>query len=223
LAQPRGGGLPVGEALGGIAIADLPEIEAAARGDLGRADHRGAVVGEQIGERPRRREGVQVIAAGELTGGVYRDPVPDAGENVLQGAPGRAVIEDLLPGDDGQAPAGGAGAQAGLLHGFLGLAVPGGERVEAVAEGLAQGAADGRRWFVLGGEQAALAAPEGQQPLGVCTDVGPIEATLTFGCPPPPQGDQPTQPGIARAIHGQQDERRAIEQRQFGADEEIEA
>ncbi len=61
----------------------------------------------------------------------------DAGEHILQVAPGLLVIEHLGRGDQRQAVALGTGPQSGFLHRFVGAPVARNHGVEPVAKGVA--------------------------------------------------------------------------------------
>ena len=159
LAQPRGRRLAVGQPFGGIAVADLGQAEGAARRHLaGPLDER-RLVGEQLRHPLRRLQVVLGVRPDQPAGGGERDAVADAGQDVLQVAARRRVVQHLGGGDQGQAAAPGMAAQAGFPSHFLGASVPGCQRVQPVAERLAQRSGDRARLRVPD-QQAPLAAPQ---------------------------------------------------------------
>jgi hypothetical protein len=207
MAQPRGRGVPVGEALGWIAVADLGQRERAALGDLAGARDRGGVVGEEGLEGRGRQQRMPGVGLGEHPGGLHRGPVADAGEHVLEIAPLRAVVEDLDAGHHREAEPRRSGAQPGLLLGLSVAAVSRRQGMEAVPEGFDQGRGH-RVGRGRAHQQAAVAAPERQQPLRPRADLVPAHGGLALLAAPAAGGEEAAEVGVALAVLGQQHQRR---------------
>jgi hypothetical protein len=88
-----------------------------------------------------------------------------------------------------------------------------GQQVAAVAEASAIALKRIEIGQLAGGTDDA-----GQQAFGVSRHVRERNLKLSFGCPSPPQGDQPRQPAVRGPIGGPQDDGRRIVGRDFGAD-----
>src|SRR5581483_2328341 len=128
----------VGQPLRRVAVAQFGERERAARGDLERALDGRRIVGEQAGERVWALQVVLGVRLEAAAGGVDGDAFADAGEHVLQWAARGRVVEHLVGGDDRDAGAARAVAQARFGVDLLGAAVARGQRVQAIAERGAQ-------------------------------------------------------------------------------------
>ena len=81
---------------------------------------------------------VLVVAAQPSSRLVDRHAVADAADDVLQAAPRTTVVEHLVAGDDPQVVPARERAQPCLLRDLFGATVADDERVEPIAEGLAQ-------------------------------------------------------------------------------------
>ena len=203
LAQPRGRRPAVGQPLGRIAVADLGQVEGAARRHLaGPLDER-RLVGEQLRHPLRRLQIVLGVRPDQPAGGGERDAVADAGQDVLQVAARRRVVQHLGGGDQGQAGAPGMPAQAGFPAHFLGAPVPCRQRVQPVAERLPQRPGDRAR-LRAPDQQAPIAAPERNEPPGPLAHLRPGDARLPFRPPPAAGGDQPAEVGVAGPIRREQ-------------------
>ena len=137
LAKPCTRGLAVGEPLGRIAVADLGEIERAARRHLAGALDERRLVGEQLRHRLRRLQIVLGVRLGQPPRGGEGDAVADAGQDVLEVAAGRCVVQHLCGRDQREAGAPGMPPHARLLSDLLGAAMPAHHHVEPVAERIA--------------------------------------------------------------------------------------
>ena len=204
LAKPRGRCPAVGEPLGRIAVADLGQGEGAARRHLAGARTERRLVGEQPRHRLRRLQGVLGVGLGPPPRGGQRHAVADAGEDVLERAAGRCVVEHLGGRDQGETGALRMAAHARLLANLLGAAVPAHHRVEPVAERLAH-RCDDRAGRLVPDQKAPVAAPERDEPSGVCTDLGPGHARRPLWPPQAAGGDEAAEVGVAGAAHCEQD------------------
>ena len=203
LAEPRGRRLAVGQPLGGIAVADLGQAERAARGHLAGPLDEHRLVGEQARHHLRRLQVVLGVRTGQPARRGQRDAVPDAGEDVLQVAARRRVIEHLGGRDQRQARALRVPAQAHFLAHFLRASVPGRHRVQPVPERLSQRPGDRPRLRVPD-QQAPLAAPQGNESRGPLAHLRPGDPRLPLGPPQAAGGEQPAEVGVAGPIRREQ-------------------
>ena len=81
--------------------------------------------------------------------------------------------------------------------------MPAHHRVEPVAERLVH-RRDDLAWHFVPDQQAAVAAPERDEPSGACTDLGPGHARLSLRPPQPAGGDEAAEVGVAGAVRREQ-------------------
>ena len=203
LAEPCGRGLAVGQPLGRIAVADLGQGEGAAQRHLAGARKQRRLVGEQPRHRLRRLQIVLGVRLGQPSGGGQRHAVADAGEDILKRAARRRVVEHLGGGDQGKTGALGMAAHARLLANLLGAAMSDHHRVEPVAERLAH-RCDDRAGRLVPDQQASVAAPERDEPLGPRAELRPGHARRPFRPPQPAAGDEAAEVGVAGAVRREQ-------------------
>ncbi|GBD30284.1 hypothetical protein HRbin32_01387 [bacterium HR32] len=202
--QPLSGGVALRQPLGRVAVAQRPQGEGAALRHLqGPADSPG-VVREQGCEGFRGLQGVLRVGPDALPGFCQGNPVPHAGQHVLQGLSGGCVIQDLAAGHHREAVAGRelAGAR---LQGRVGEpTVAGDEEVQAVCERVAQ--CPGHRTGVVRRcETASLPTPQGHQPLGVLDHLFPRDLAAALLGAQVTAGEQPAQVPVPFAVLDQED------------------
>ena len=153
---------PVGEV--GIAVAELlGQVELEALGELARAEHGVAVVGEAVEHLVRREKNRLVVAAPLLLAALERGAAADGDEDVLQRSAPAVVRVDVSRRDRRDADRVGELAQARVAARVAALVRPLQLDVEAVA---AEGAREPhRRVRVAHREAVARAAGEADEPL----------------------------------------------------------
>ena len=222
LGEPFRGRLPLRQPLRGVAVDDLVEPEGAAGGDLARPLDGVRIVGEERAEGGGRLQVVFGVRPDAPAGGGKRDPMTHAGEDVLQPATGRRVVEDLHGCHERNLVSRGAPAEAGLLLDLFGLAMAGDQGIEPVAEGLAKKVGDAVRLDVAA-DEAPGATPQRDQAPGVGGDLVPSDLGYSLGRAQAPDSEQPAEMCVALPVLGQEHDRRAVVQGDLGARDERDA
>jgi hypothetical protein len=148
--------------------------------------------------------------------------VTEAGENILEGAPRRRVVEDLVPRDHRDRELRCALLQARFLPRLLDTAVARRDRVQAVGERFLQPVPDEERVGFLH-EEAALPAPERDQVVRVLVHLAPTDDARSFFRAAPAGRDQAAEVRVPRPPHREQHDRRSVVDRDLGADQELDA
>ena len=115
------------------------------------------MLGVGLGEPSHRRQG---------------DPVADASEHVLKIAPLLCVVEHFGGRDRQDAVLRGAIAHAPFLRPFAWPAVARDHHIQPIAERLAQ-LFGHEQWIGTAGDEAPVAAPQRNQPLGAIANLAP--------------------------------------------------
>jgi hypothetical protein len=135
--EPLGGSRSVRQALGGITVAKLIERKVAPRRDFLGPRCCGRIVGKELLERKRSPQSVLGVRFRLPAGSPHRHAVANAGQDVLQIAPLRSVIEHLHGSDDGNIVSAGPLAQSRFLRYFGIAAVSCRHRIESITKSLA--------------------------------------------------------------------------------------
>ncbi len=123
----------------------------------------------------------------------------------MQVTPRRRVIQGLDRGHHRNAERLRPLPQQRFLRRFAVAPVAGRERVEPVAEGVLQQAARGRAVGVCN-QQAAVAAPQGQDAAGMRRRFLEAHRRFAFRGAQPALRDEPAEVGVTGAIGGEQDQ-----------------
>ena len=213
--QPLRGGRSVREVLRGIAIPQRIQVEAAALGDLQGAGDGARVVLEQRGEGMDALECMLGVGLNPAPGLGEPDALANAGQHVLQLASARRVIEHLVACDDRQPITRGPLSQARLAPRLVRTTMARRQGIEPIVEGLAQLMRD-EEGVGLPAQQGGLPAPERDQVAGMGIDLAPADPAHALGATASAQGQQPTEIGVAVAALRQQDQGRAVLDRDLG-------
>ena len=214
----------------GVFVAQLPKVEADARGDLDGAGHGRRLVGEQARHLGRRLQvplGVRKQAEAGLGEGAAR---ADAGEHVLERVPLGDVGVGVVGGDERGAGGFGEPGQRGQPVAVVAaIEMVGGEITAPACLGTPQGK--------LGSEGGARGQGRARGPgvergrgqedhdlaAGVGEHVRAPKITRPLGRPPLAQGEKAREPAVGGPVGGEAQQPGAVREVEPGADEQADA
>ncbi len=155
---------------------------------------------------------------------VQRFADADRGEHFLQAAAVGGVVEDLGGGDDGDPRAVGLAAHPGFAGEVVGAQVAGDQRVEPIAERLAQVEEERR----VGRVHRRVRAPQREQAVGVFGDLAARHRARALRAPQPPLAQELAEVAVAGAVLREEQHARAFfpfvfPQRHLRADDQLHA